>query len=560
MKGLVAGIRVGLGLGLAAVVMLLGGALPATANTTGTGLVISQVYGGGGNTGATYTNDFVEIFNPTTGSVSLTGFSVQYASATGTGNFGATSTQITDMPSVSLAAGQYFLIQEASNAAVGSPLPAPDHAEATPIAMAAGAGKVALVNTTTPLGCNGGSAPCSASQVAMIVDLVGYGTANFFEGTGPAPTISATTSDFRAAGGCTDTDDNGADFTAAAVAPRNTASPLNPCPTGDLAPAVSLTAPLNGATNIAVDGDIAITFSEPVNVAGAWFTINCNGSGPHTATVTGGPTSFTLDPDADFAPSESCTVTVVAAQVTDQDANDPPDNMASSFVFSFETAGPVCEEPFTPISSIQGSGASAAITGTVTTQGVVVGDFEGGSGLQGFYLQDLTGDGDAATSDGIFVFTGSTNAVSAGQVVRVTGFARERFNQTALNGSNSNTSAVTNIVDCGTTGSVTATDIAMPFTSTDYPERFEGMLVRFPQSLVISEYFNYDRFGEIVLALPLAGETRPFSSSSTRACCSALAGENPEMRGGDCSLAACPASGGTNHGMAANPSNTTASL
>ena len=85
----------------------------------------------------------------------------------------------------------------------------------------------------------------------------------------------------------------------------------------------------------------------------------------------------------------------------------------------------------------------------------MVGDFEGQRRQQGFYIQDLTGDGDPATSDGIFVFTGSSNLVSVGQVVRVTGFARERFDQTTLNGSNSDASAVpaANIVNCGT-GSV----------------------------------------------------------------------------------------------------------
>ena len=97
-----------------------------------------------------------------------------------------------------------------------------------------------------------------------------------------------------------------------------------------------------------------------------------------------------------------------------------------------------CALPYTPIYNIQGSGAAAAITGNVTTKGVVVGDFEGTAAASGFYLQDLTGDGNAATSDGIFVYTGSSNLVSAGQVVRVTGYARERFNQTTLNGSNSN--------------------------------------------------------------------------------------------------------------------------
>ena len=173
-----------------------------------------------------------------------------------------------------------------------------------------------------------------------------------------------------------------------------------------------------------------------------------------------------------------------------------------------------CAQAFTPIYSIQGSGASAAITGNVTTQGVVVADIEGAAAGSGFYLQDATGDGDAATSDGIFVFTGASNLVNAGDVVRVTGFARERFNQTAINGSNSNTAAVTQVLNCGT-GTVAATDVTMPFASLTFPERYEGMLVRFPQNLVIAEYFNYDRFGEIVLALPwLSGETRHFTGTA----------------------------------------------
>ena len=145
----------------------------------------------------------------------------------------------------------------------------------------------------------------------------------------------------------------------------------------------------------------------------------------------------------------------------------------------------------------------------------MVGDFEGTAAASGFYIQDLTGDGDPATSDGIFVFTGSTNLVSVGQVVRVTGFARERFNQTTLNGSNSNTAAVpaANIINCGT-GSVAPTDVTLPLTNLKISRTYEGMLVRFPQPLVIAEYFNYDRFGEIVLAQPLAGEARPFTGTA----------------------------------------------
>jgi len=468
-------------------------------------IVISQVYGGGGNSGATLTHDFIELFNRGTSSASLAGWSVQYASATGTGNFAATPL------SGSIAPGQYYLVQQAAGAAGTTPLPTPDASGS--IAMSATAGKVIVANVGTGLACNGGSTACTAAQLAQIIDLVGWGTANFFEGAA-APTLSNTTSALRAANGCTDTDSNAADFSAGAPSPRNTASPTNPCG-ADAAPTVTGTTPADAATNVDPTTNISVTFSEAVNAGSSSFTIVCTTTGSHAATVSGGPTTFTINPDTDFGDNESCTVSVLAAQVTDQDASDPPDQMAADFVWSFSMED-VCTLAFTPIYSIQGSGLSAAITGTVTTQGVVVGDFEGSTAASGFYLQDLDGDADPATSDGIFVFTGSSpSVVSAGQVVRVTGFARERFNQTTLNGSNSNTAVVpaANIVDCGT-GSVAPTDVTMPFATDAFPERYEGMLVRFPQALVISEYFNYDRFGEIVLALPLPGESRAFTGTA----------------------------------------------
>src|SRR5215213_3148947 len=121
--------------------------------------------------------------------------------------------------------------------------------------------------------------------------------------------------------------------------------------------------------------------------------------------------------------------------------------MAADIVVGFK-AYDACSD-YTPIYTIQGSGASAAVTGNLSTKGVVVGDFEGTAAASGFYIQDLSGDGNAATSDGIFVFTGNSNLASVGDVVRVTGFAHERFNQTTLNGSNSNTDPVTNVVNCG---------------------------------------------------------------------------------------------------------------
>src|SRR5687767_1799568 len=143
---------------------------PAPADAVSTGLVISQVYGGGGNSGATYTHDFVELYNRSGSDLSLNELSIQYASATGTGNFGATATQLTELPNVTVPAGKYFLVQMAGGA-TGLPLPTPDHIDLTPIALAAGAGKVALVTGIAPLGCNGGSTVCNAAALARIIDL-----------------------------------------------------------------------------------------------------------------------------------------------------------------------------------------------------------------------------------------------------------------------------------------------------------------------------------------------------------------------------------------------------
>src|SRR5688572_26766179 len=182
-----------------------------------TGLVISQVYGGGGNSGATYTHDFVELYNRSGSDISLDGLSIQYASATGTGSFGATATQLTELPNVIVPAGKYFLVQMAGGS-VGLPLPTADHTDPTPIAMAAGAGKVALVTGIASLSCNGGSTVCNASALARIIDLVGYGGANFFE-TAATPALTSTTAAIRKAGNA-DTDNNSTDFDVATPAPR----------------------------------------------------------------------------------------------------------------------------------------------------------------------------------------------------------------------------------------------------------------------------------------------------------------------------------------------------
>jgi len=188
----------------------------------GTKLVISQLYGGGGNSGASYTNDFIEIFNRGNTAVSLNGLSVQYSAATSTSG----SFSVTALPNISLQPGQYFLIQEASGGAVGIPLPAPDVTTGA-IAMAATSGKVALVNGTSALSAVG----CPSG--ATILDFVGYGTtANCREGSSTADNAAApsnTTADLRKLSGCQDTNNNNADFTTGAPTPRNAATNLSPC-------------------------------------------------------------------------------------------------------------------------------------------------------------------------------------------------------------------------------------------------------------------------------------------------------------------------------------------
>jgi uncharacterized protein len=265
----------------------------------------------------------------------------------------------------------------------------------------------------------------------------------------------------------------------------------------DVAPTVSSTTPVNNATNIAVDANISLTFSEAVNVTGAWFTISGATSGSHTAAVTGGPTTFTLNPDLDFANNEVVTVTIVASQVTDQDLIDPPDNMASNFVWTFTTVpANICDSTFTPIYTIQGSGTSTPLAGqTITTKGVVTGDFQGATGLNGFYIQDATGDGNPATSDGIFV--SSNTAVNAGDTVLVMGTAAEAFSQTVI-------SPVTSVVVCPTIGSISPTPVTLPIANTSDWERYEGMLITVTDSstgpLTATEVFTLGRFGEVVVS------------------------------------------------------------
>jgi hypothetical protein len=178
------------------------------------GMVVGQVFAGGGNANAPYSNDFVELFNRGSAAVDLGGWSIQYASGSGT------TWQVTPLTGLVPAGGRY-LVQLASGA-VGAALPTPDATGTSNLAVSGG--KVALVHAATALGCGGS---CSADP--LVVDLVGYGSATDFEGTGAAPAIGNTTAALRAGDGCTDTDANSADFAASSPNPRNSAVAATPC-------------------------------------------------------------------------------------------------------------------------------------------------------------------------------------------------------------------------------------------------------------------------------------------------------------------------------------------
>ncbi|MFT3680408.1 MAG: lamin tail domain-containing protein [Ferruginibacter sp.] len=179
-------------------------------------VVISQVYGAGGNAGSVYQNDFVELFNASSSAVDIGGWSIQYSNATNaTGSWG-----VTVLPSFTLNPGQYFLIQLAAGAN-GIALPTADATGTTN--MGSAGGRLALVNNSTQL-----TPGCPASSSAY-VDLVGFGNATCFEGSGPTPAPSTANAIFRGNNGCTDVQNNATDFTAAPPAPRNSASPVNLC-------------------------------------------------------------------------------------------------------------------------------------------------------------------------------------------------------------------------------------------------------------------------------------------------------------------------------------------
>ncbi len=543
-------------------------------------IVISQVYGGGGNSGATYTHDFIELFNRGTAPVSLSGWSVQYSSSGSTGaNFGSATNLITPL-SGSLAPGQYLLIQEAAGTGGTTALPTPDVTNSTPIAMSGTGAKLALVNTTTPLGCNGSSNPCSLAALATIVDLVGWDGATYYE-TAAAPATTNSTAILRLANGCTETDNNALDFVVSTPTPRNIASPLNSCgggggpstniiinevdsdtPGTDAAEFVELYD--GGAGNTALDGLVVVFYNGSNDLsyasydldgfstdANGYFLLGNAGVTPTPGIIFAGnglqngadAVALYADDATNFPTNTAITTTnlrdaivydtsdaddagllvLINAGQPQVDENGGGDGAGQSnqrcpngsggalntdtYAQFAPTPGDVntCVIPVTTVKihEVQGNGLSKPSGWyTVAIEGIVVGDFQDGASgtngdLNGFYVQeeDADADAEALTSEGIFVFNGSSPAVNVqiGDLVRVEGAVSEFNGLTEI----SSFTGVT-VISSGNT-LPTASILSLPVTSVDAFEPYEGMLVTFPQALYISEYFNFDRYGEIVL-------------------------------------------------------------
>lgn len=368
-------------LGLARALAMTLAALPLVlAAPADAAVVISQVYGGGGNAGAVYKRDFIEIFNNGSSAASVGGWSVQYASATGS------SWQVTNIPAgISLQPGQYLLIGEATGA--GGTTDFVTDVSGT-IAMSGTAGKVALSSGFAPLT---GTAPNGSA----VLDIASFGpTATPTEGT-PTAVLSNTTAALRNAVGCTDTNNNSADFSVGAPTPRHAATAVAPCSGGG------------------GDGGSGVVVTPPTPAA---------------------------------------------------------------------------------IYAIQGSGSTSPLAGKpVVTSGVVTKLLN-----NGFFIQDPTGDGNPATSDGILVFTSAAPPAAAvvGSLVQVTGTVVE-FSTGASTLTEIRT--VTDVTLLGSARPIAPTLVALPLAAGDSLERFEGMLVRIEAEMTVQQNYFQARYGQLTI-------------------------------------------------------------
>ncbi len=326
----------------------------------------------------------------------------------------------------------------------------------------------------------GGSGTTGGGELVSLTDASGYNGA--FSGT---PTLLATASANTA-------------FRGVALAPSSGIAQN---------PNVNLSVSTNSGSEAAqTQVTVTATASAPVSgaqtvslaVTGTGITAGDYTLSNTTITIPNGSitgsVTFTVKDDAFIEGTETATLTI----------SNPSSGITlgatttQNIVITDNDFAPVCSATLTPISSVQGSGLASPLVGqSVAVKGVVIGTYLASTSLRGFYLQDLNPDADPATSEGLFVFTSSLTpaSVSLGKVLQVSGTVSEFQEQTQIS-----IASLNDVEDCGTTSSVTPVDVTLPVPSATYLERYEGMLVRFNQTLYVTEHFQLGRFGQVVMS------------------------------------------------------------
>ncbi len=442
---------------LASLILL---ALPTSAMAV-SDLVISQVYGGGGNSGSVYSNDFIEIFNRGSSPISLSGKSVQYASATGN------TWNVTALSARTLAPGQYFLIQQAAGNTPSTPLPQPDATGTA--AMSGSTGKVVLASIPTAVSGN--------DPTSNVLDRIGFGpTASSFEGA-PTPVLNNGTA-ARRLNACTDNDQNNTDFSIGAPLARNSASPLTPC--GAVVAPIVTSCPASLPVAQGQAGTAALAASDADSIVSAAAITSAPVAGISLsnfmpAGAVGGSASASLQ----VAPTLASGLYAVDITFSNNDGQQATCTVS------------VGVEGIQTISQIQGAGATSPFNNTVqVTSGVVTHKVS-----NGFFLQDPVGDGDPATSDGIFVFTGSVPTVTVGQLVEVKGLVTE-FKPA---GTTDTYTELKDLLSVRALGSGTVVPVNVAFDGN--LERLEGMLVNFTNTLTINQTNYLGDRGELTLSV-----------------------------------------------------------
>jgi endonuclease/exonuclease/phosphatase family metal-dependent hydrolase len=376
----------------------------AAANAQPSHLVISQVYGGGGGVTATttytYKTDYIELYNPTSSPISLSGLSLQYASAAG--NFASSAGNLKAFAGGVVQPGHYFLVT-ASGGSVGGTLPVTADDTST-LTISATAGKVALVNSATSISALGSATSCTDS---VVIDEVSFGSSTSCAETTAASAPSNTTAVLRT-DPATDTNNNSADFAAGTPCPRTSTVSTCPVPSVGLTIGSATANPANVLPNgITVFTVVVAPGTSTTGIAVTADLSQIGGSATQALTPTTTANTYTYTytvPAGTAAATYSLPVSVTSS--------DP----AATGSISLGVVAPTTN---IPIETIQGN-RSTYVGTTITTTGVV-------TLVQsvGFYIQTPSATpGSGGVSQGIYIFSGTGKVpVSAvvGNNVTVTG-------------------------------------------------------------------------------------------------------------------------------------------